>query len=250
MRRVFIFLYLFIIHGILGVVLWKSDFIPRTARRLGMGALARQLGIPQVDLQLEISSFYLHMVSFHENSVEIVPEGSIIFIGDSITQGLYVTTVRPNSVNYGIGGDTTLGVLARLDTYQTAMQNASAIVVAIGVNDLTRRSGDELIQNYTRILESLPNVPIFISSILPVDESILGKKGLNSQILKVNDLLKQLASDYDNVEYIDNQNALDENDDGVLDAKFHTGDGLHLNSVGNTAWASVLRNSLSTIESK
>lgn len=248
MRRIFIFVYLFLIHGILGVVLWKSDFIPRAARRLGIGKLAQQLGIPALALQLEISDLYLYMISFHENSVEIVPQGSIIFIGDSITQGLYVTTVHPKSVNYGIGGDTSLGVLARLDTYQPALQNAAAIVVAIGVNDLTRRSGDELIENYTRILESLPNVPIFISSILPVDESILGTKGLNSQILMVNERLKQLASDYNNIEYIDNQNVLDEDRDGVLDAKFHTGDGIHLNAAGNAAWASVLRNSLSTLK--
>ncbi len=60
------------------------------------------------------------------------PDKSVVFVGDSLTQSLYVDAVARPSVNYGIGGDTTVGVLGRLPEYRSILC-ASAVVMAIGV---------------------------------------------------------------------------------------------------------------------
>lgn len=46
---------------------------------------------------------FKRMVYFYERMDADVPDSSVIFIGDSITQGLCVAAVSPLSVNYRIG---------------------------------------------------------------------------------------------------------------------------------------------------
>ena len=101
-----------------------------------------------------------------------VPSGSAIFIGDSITQGLCVSAVFTPSVNYGIGSDTTLGVLKRIPKYQS-LNRASMVILEVGVNDLKRRKDEEILSNYSSILKLLPShLSVIISGILPVNEAI------------------------------------------------------------------------------
>ena len=103
-----------------------------------------------------------------------VPDRSVVFIGDSLTQGLCSDAIACPSVNYGVGNDTTVGVLARLPEYQS-LRCASAIVLAVGVNDIMFRDNQHIVQNYRRILASLPqSVPIVCSAVLPVNEPIYG----------------------------------------------------------------------------
>ena len=73
----------------------------------------------------------------------LIPEGATIFIGDSITQGLATSAVSNQSVNYGIGSDTTLGVLKRLP-YYNSMNSAKAVRRARSPGTLyTHRDGGD-----------------------------------------------------------------------------------------------------------
>ena len=59
-------------------------------------------------------------------------------------------------VNYGIGGDTSLGLLNRLE-YYNSLKKADKILVAIGINDfIFNRTSKEIIGNYAKIFELLP----------------------------------------------------------------------------------------------
>ena len=60
------------------------------------------------------------MVKYHSRMDGSIPDNSILFIGDSITQSLCVSAVADNSVNLGIGGDTTLDVINRLPKYKNS----------------------------------------------------------------------------------------------------------------------------------
>jgi len=82
----------------------------------------------------ELTPHYHQMVTFHSHMDGNVPDDSVIFIGDSLTQGLCVSAVACPSVNYGIGNDTTLGVLQRISQYES-IQRAKVVVIAIGIND-------------------------------------------------------------------------------------------------------------------
>ena len=63
-------------------------------------------------------------------------------------RAMRVTEVAARGINYGIGGDTTEGVLARLPEYNS-LGRAAAVVLAIGDNDLQRGLSEaEIIANY------------------------------------------------------------------------------------------------------
>ena len=191
------------------------------------------------------------MLGLHRRSVDAVPDDSVIFIGDSITQGLCVNAVHPNAVNYGIGSDTTMGVLMRLPVYMPALERAHCIVVAIGINDMGYRSTTDAIQNYRKILDALPqDRRVFVSAILPIGETAHKERNARlNWISAFNSELKRLASERDLVTFIDNSLALDTDGDNRLDQAFDDGDGVHLNSKGNLAWADNIRDAIRHIES-
>jgi len=168
---------------------------------------------------------------------------AITDIGDSITQSLATSAVSELSVNYGIGSDTTLGVLNRLPIYES-INSTKAVVIAIGVNDLARRNNDSIIHNYEEILDYIPkNTKILVSAILPIDERVQSKKSSNERISKLNSSLKKLTEKYENVVFVDSSNWL-KGDDDNLKTEFHSGDGVHLSTAGYKIWISQLRVSL------
>ncbi|MCX6056236.1 MAG: GDSL-type esterase/lipase family protein [Chloroflexi bacterium] len=98
----------------------------------------------------------------------------IVFLGDSITDGGCWEEFFPGiSVkNRGINGDTTSGVLARIDDILCC--EPLAIFILIGTNDLnwwTQRQDNEILSTYQRILEQCrinsPKTRVYVQSILP-----------------------------------------------------------------------------------
>ncbi len=228
--------YLIVLHLALALVLMKSDFLQRVERHFG--------GLPP-----ELSEHYHHMLAYHRRIDKQVPAGAVIVIGDSITQSLAVSNIADNSFNFGIGSDTTYGVLQRLHTYQS-LDKAETIVLAIGVNDLKRRDPDEIIQNYTHILAMLPpSAKVIISALHPVDDRIQGELRSNQRIRQVNRGLKQLADTSEQWLYSDTTDMLSDSD-GNLKAFYHEGDGIHLSAAGYALWTQALRNAISQLQQK
>ncbi len=235
MKRRIAVIYLIGIHVLLAVVLVKSDFIDRVQVRLGT---------QQAELSPEITEYFLGMLRYHKRMDGNVPDGSVVFIGDSITQGLCVSAVASPSVNYGIEGDTTLGVLQRLPDYRS-IDRASAVVLAIGINDMKRRSNDEILENYRLIIEKIPKtIPIVFSAVLPLDEESREEwQGRNHRIRQLNSSIQRLANIDSRVFFVD-AGALLIDASGNLADKFHDGDGIHLNSQGNAIWINALRDGI------
>lgn len=219
------------IHFVLGVVLIKSDFIPRAKAKLGFPAD-----------KIEITEHFHRMHTFHSRMDSNLPNQSVIFIGASNIQGLAVSAVTSPSVNYGIGGDTTAGVLKRLPTYKS-INNAKAVVINIGGNDLKFRTDEVILSNIQSIAEHIPHkIPIIFCSIFPIDEDVrTSSRGrTNKRIKKLNSKIKFWTEKYDNIHYLDTgQTLIDAN--GNLADEFHIGDGLHLNSQGYDVWIQQLK---------
>ncbi len=227
-------IYILLIHILMFAVLWKSNFIEKAAERLGFTQ------------QSELSEFYHLMTSYHKRMDASVPAGATIFIGDSITQSLASSAVSPVSVNYGIGGDTTLGVINRLPIYES-INRARAVVIAIGVNDLPLRSNLLIVENVRTILESIPaGRAIVLNAVLPLDESISAIKASNSRIVSLNAALAKLSEEFDNVIFLDMRSDL-EDASGNLRDHFHTGDGVHLSAAGYELWIAQLRQILTGV---
>ena len=176
------------------------------------------------------------------------PHGSnpVVFLGDSMTDEGDWKKLFPdvNLVNRGIGGDTTLGVLNRID--QVLALAPSKIFLMIGTNDLCyKRSVADTLKNYDQILnilhKNLPQTKIYVESVLPFNDQIFPSRYLrtNENIEELNRGIKKLAEKYE-YPYLDLVPFfMDEN--GRLPENY-TVDGLHLNENGYTIWKSRIKN--------
>ena len=178
---------------------------------------------------------------------EVEPHGDhpIVFFGDSMTdrgdwQKLFP---KANLVNRGIGGDTTLGLLQRLD--QVIELNPPKIFLMIGTNDLCyNRSVADTLKNYDCILSvlqaNLPNTQIYIESVLPFNDTIFPSRYLrtNENIEKLNEGIQRLAAQH-HLPYLDLVDDFSDTD-GRLPAE-DTVDGLHLNQRGYEKWRDEIR---------
>jgi lysophospholipase L1-like esterase len=166
-----------------------------------------------------------------ENDRELV-----LFLGDSITEGGSWDERLPNerTLNQGIGGDTTDGVLARLDRVVAAAPDV--IVLLIGTNDFGnhRKSAEHVVRNVETILvtlrRELPGVRLLLVSILPRQAEYAPR------IEEANRHLRQFVATC-HAQYLDAWPALADGDH--LAAKY-TEDGLHLTDDGYRAYTDEL----------
>lgn len=229
-RRFRVFLiYVFLLHLFTLLVLVKSDFFERVLNKLGY-----------ID---EITEHYERMTTYHGRIDVNVSPGSIIFIGDSITQGLATSEVSDRSVNYGIGSDTTVGVLRRLKLYDS-ISEADAVVILIGVNDFRHRDSDSIVTNYEKIINSISDSSKVVAvSILPIDEGLRSFNPSTEGIHASNNGIKSISRNHSNMTFCDVNSYLS-NEKGDLEKRFHIGDGVHLNQQGNAILIQRLRSCL------
>lgn len=167
------------------------------------------------------------------------PDG-IVFLGDSLTQRYPLNEFYPGlqTYNRGIDGDSTSGVLKRLDVSVFDLK-PSLVVLQIGTNDLqvaslTKEQTFENIQTIvTTIHQNLPLTKILLVSLYPVNETgeklvekmIVGPRK-NVDLQWINSHIKRI----EHVTYVDvYPHLLDE--DGQLNMRFSK-EGLHLSLGG------------------
>jgi lysophospholipase L1-like esterase len=161
----------------------------------------------------------------------------IVFLGDSIiSDGGSIWNEllgRNDIVNRGIAGDTTNGVLNRLDFYLN--QKPKCIFIMIGVNDIRSIffNMDTTKSNYSKIINKIleNNVQLFVMSTLNTNKSDKNKK-----IKELNDYLVEQCKLL-SIPYIDINNKLSNN---YLLSDRYSKDGLHLNSDGYIIWSQVI----------
>lgn len=163
-------------------------------------------------------------------------KGGVLFIGDSITEGAPLNAMFPgvSLANYGIGWDTSDGVLLRLD--QIRRNQADRAFILIGTNDVNyTQSSERIAKNIVSITAQLasdiPGTELYVISILP-------REAPNNAVLAAaNVILEQSAADAGYV-YLDLATPMLAAD-GTLRADL-TFDGLHLNVHGYSIWATAL----------
>jgi len=159
-------------------------------------------------------------------------KADIVMVGDSITDGAewHEMFSQLNIVNRGISGDTTVGVLNRLEgIIQTQPKKA---FIMIGVNDFSRKRSPELVfDNYKKIIQALQkeNIEVFVQSTL---QAGISKKYHNPRVTKLNELLKAYCIEQD-LTFIDLNKILAPT--GILEAKYSL-DELHLTASGYALW--------------
>ncbi|MCK5294214.1 MAG: hypothetical protein KAJ49_06135 [Arcobacteraceae bacterium] len=181
------------------------------------------------------NTYYEHKVSqFQQLSKQ--SNKNIVMLGDSITdRGLWCElTNRTDIINRGISGDTTNGVLNRLNNLNSNLQQA---FIMIGINDLLRgQSVEYVFDNYKRIIMRLEEI-----GIKPIIQSTLYIRNntniINQRVKKLNNLLSNYAIK-NKIQFIDLNIKLAPNE--ILLKKYSL-DGLHLNGEGYSEWSEILQ---------
>jgi lysophospholipase L1-like esterase len=196
-------------------------------------------------LSLFMKSAYEHKVkSFASLNKNCFP-GGIVFIGDSITQdyNVYEYFPKENVYNRGIGGDTSLGLLGRLQ--ESVFDLAPKVVfILIGTNDfaLLETSIEEIslrIKEIIRLIHiRLPHTQIYVQSVYPVNPNLdsfsVGSRN-NRNIKKLNASLKNI----ENCTFIDLYSSLLD-EEGNLNP-LYTVEGLHINAKGYEKITEILK---------
>ena len=177
-------------------------------------------------------------------------QGAIVFLGDSITQGWGVDFKKSfdglKLANRGIGGDTTRGMLLRLQEDVLAL-HPKAVVLLMGTNDIeVEVPVDAIGRNFQKIVAALkahdPKMPVVVCRVFP---SSATKKRPKETILAVNEKIAAVVKGDPQFTVLDTY-ALFANAEGdALPALFP--DLLHLNAAGYAKWASALRPIFATL---
>jgi lysophospholipase L1-like esterase len=177
-------------------------------------------------------------------------QGAVVFLGDSITQGWGADFKKSfdgmKLANRGIGGDTTRGMLIRLQEDILSL-HPKAVVLLMGTNDIeVEVPVDAIGRNFQKIVAALkahdPKMPVIVCRIFPSSAS---KKRPKETILAVNELMAAAVKGDPQFTVLDTY-ALFANAEGdAMPALFP--DLLHLNAAGYAQWASALRPVFATL---
>lgn len=180
------------------------------------------------------------MKTFHHS------EKDIVFLGNSITfWGEWQQLLRNSHIrNRGIPGDTSYGVLDRLD--EVTEGKPAKVFLMIGINDLARNTpANVVINNCRRIVAGIkaksPATRMYVQTMLPTNDSFkklpnhCNKDGL---IREVNIGLAVLANE-EGATFIDLYSHFAD-PAGKLKKEL-TWDGVHLTAEGYLLWAEILK---------
>ncbi|MGE0145124.1 MAG: DPP IV N-terminal domain-containing protein [Planctomycetota bacterium] len=175
---------------------------------------------------------------------------AIAFLGDSITQGfgpdLGGHFVGHKVANRGISGDTTRGMLLRLQGDVLAL-NPRAVVLLMGTNDLEEGDAPEVIAgNIAEIVRRIEShdatVPIVFCKVFP---SSARMRRPAAAIRKINELTVAALSKHPQVTVLDTWSLFANAEGDARPEEFP--DLLHPNAAGYAKWAGVLKGALDSL---
>jgi lysophospholipase L1-like esterase len=187
----------------------------------------------------------------HQSFLEIARKGNIdlLFVGDSITdwwrqpargESVWNATFAPlNAANFGIAGDTTQGVLWRMQNGELDGFNSKLVVLMLGTNNINRNTNEDIAAGDRAIVEEFkkhqPQAKILLLGIFPRNAD--PAHPLRASIKEINAALEKLGDDR-KVFYKDiGEKFLTA--DGTLATEIMA-DGLHPTTSGYQIWADAI----------
>ncbi len=173
-------------------------------------------------------SYYDKKIGIFARENKTAKDIDIVFLGDSLTDFYNVKEYFPSYkvLNRGIAGDTTDGLLKRLEVSVYKVKPKVATLL-IGINNITT-----MFRDYEDILkalkENIPDAKIVVISLLPTNKACAG---YNELIAESNKNVKTLAEKYDCV-YADLHALLTDAETGMAKDEYTVDDGLHISVAG------------------
>jgi lysophospholipase L1-like esterase len=176
---------------------------------------------------------------------ELRKNPDVIMLGDSITAGAEWNEYfdKYTVINRGIGGDTSEGVLKRID--EVIRRKPKSVFLLIGINDVAgQREVHGIAENTKKIVSSIQSagIKVYIQSVLPVAKEYKGARitaaDINSRVEELNGLYRNIGASL-GVEFVDIASGMID-PEGYLDSSL-TYDNIHLKAVAYQKWIGVLR---------
>ncbi|CAK2034825.1 hypothetical protein VCRA2110O173_450002 [Vibrio crassostreae] len=172
-----------------------------------------------------------------DNHRHFSPNADLVMFGDSITEWApWADIFRDISmVNRGFAGDTTTGMMRRIDT--TLNVKPKLVCFMAGINDLAQGYDVEHIyQNYVDMLKVWQenDIRILVQSTLYVGSKL---QSLNPSVEQFNRKISEYCTQQ-GIAFLDVNSVLSPN---KLLSNEHSCDDLHLNAKAYQAWAEVLK---------
>ena len=172
-----------------------------------------------------------------DNHRHFSPNADLVMFGDSITEWApWADIFRDVSmVNRGLAGDTTTGMLRRIDT--TLNVKPKLVCFMAGINDLAQGYDvDHIYQNYIDMLKVWQenDIRILVQSTLYVGSKL---QGLNPSVELLNTKISEYCAQQ-GIAFLDVNSVLSPNQ---LLSNEYSCDDLHLNAKAYQVWAEVLQ---------
>lgn len=198
---------------------------------------ARRAPSPQSYFVLSTHAFYQRLDG------QLSPK-KLLFIGDSMVQGLAVSEISEKAINFGIGTDIVSGVRSRLKDYRST-QTSDCLFINVGINDLIRGySLNSTLREFSQLFRSLAEHPrVLVGELIPVKSLSPKLERVVDDISLFNKMLAEEIENHENVLLI-KQYDIFLGDGNELSDAYHIGDGLHLNTAGNRLWIEHLKRQL------
>lgn len=219
MRKVTLVLYLVVLHLLLAVVLVNSDFSERVGRKFG-----------------RLNDVQAKILARQAVWAQTAPEGVVVFLGDSLTEGLPTTSITPLSVNFGIGGIQTADLQRNMPQYAPALQRASSVFLMIGTNDVLRGQFDGVSERIAAIVEFIPQgKPLVLATVPPSFRAVKTER-----VLELNGRIRGICVARPGCQVVDSWQVLGDSD-GKPRREFFLEDGLHFSVLGYRRWIAQLQ---------
>lgn len=196
----------------------------------------------------------------HQANVEVAKKGdsNVLFMGDSITDfwrnpdGQYAGKPVLDKyfgdlkvANFGIAGDTTQGVLYRLQHGEGQGFNPKAVMLMIGTNNTGRNSAAEIAEGIGAVVlelqKNFPAAKILLLGIFPRSTS---KDPVRATIAEINSIISRLH-DGDRVHYLDIGSKFLDAEGNI--PKDVMSDALHPTGKGYEIWAEAVKEPLANL---
>lgn len=199
------------------------------------------------ELKRAAEEYYSNKLELYgkENKIYSPFEVDIAFIGDSLTDGYDVEKYYPEFKveNRGIGGETTHGLLARLDVSVYQLK-PKVIVILIGANNFKT-----MFEDYEDIIigirENLPDTKLVICSLI----SMGGEWGKNNQLAAFNNVKIKAYAEKHGCPFVDLYTPLLNMETNEI-FEHYTTDGGHLTAEGYEVLTSAIKPVVTEILSK
>jgi lysophospholipase L1-like esterase len=176
-------------NGLMKSAQWAVFLLVLVASNLATGYVVKKNARPKVDYQRDMAESLAKMNSANGPF--------IVMIGDSLTQNRHLpaSICGIPLINAGIDGSRASTFIPFAEEMTALKLSPALVVIALGINDAVSAYRTDFKASYGLLIDSLPQSPISLATLAPVDPNLPLAKRLNpSTIRSIDATIMEIAA--------------------------------------------------------